>query len=78
MKEYKATINASLTLTEGNHIREDVLIEGSVGLEMKLIAILIAEIEKSIPESRRAQFRADMLATINAVREERIDNNVHS
>ena len=66
---YKATLNMEIT-RDGNKQKEDITIEGSIGLLMAGICKVLIDIENTLPEEERASFRRDFLTALNERRKE--------
>lgn len=66
---YKATLNMEIT-RDGNVQKNDITMEGSMGLVMAGICEVLVDLENSLPEVKRANFRSAFLDGLNAKRKE--------
>lgn len=66
----EAIIKIEVTKIGNEECSCNVDLGGSIGLCMYGFAIAIIDLENSLPEEERSQFRSDFLATVNDIRKE--------
>lgn len=75
MVKIKGIINIEVTRKNVGGCVCNVDLGGSVGLCMYGLASALLDIENTLPEEERAQFRSDFLATVNNMRKESTNAN---